>query len=84
MNKPMAPTAGVVILMAALVCNQGVAADLPLFTKGPPSPAAPGRFWAEMKYLAWTVTGDKLPPLVGHADSAGRLAWRSRHDGAVR
>jgi hypothetical protein len=74
MNKPMAPTAGVVILIATLVCDQAVAADLPLFTKRPPSPAAPGRFWAEMEYLAWTVTGDKLPPLVTTSPSGTPIA----------
>ena len=38
---------------------------MPLITKAPPpEPADPGQFWVGMEYLAWSVTGDKLPPLV--------------------
>ena len=39
-----------------------VAADLPAVTKAPPPDS--GRLWVEFDYLAWTVKGDKLPPLV--------------------
>jgi hypothetical protein len=38
------------------------AADLPL--KAPPKPVDFNPFWAEVDYLAWSVTGDKLPALV--------------------
>src|SRR5260370_18514070 len=30
----------------------------------PPAPADAGQFWVEMEYLAWSVKGDRLPPLV--------------------
>ena len=32
--------------------------------KAPPKPADFNPFWAEADYLAWSVTGDKLPALV--------------------
>lgn len=60
-----------IILVAAGGGNSSVAADLPLATKAPP-PAA-GRFWAEIDYLAWTVKGDKLPPLVTSSPSGTPL-----------
>jgi hypothetical protein len=53
---------GSAILVAAFGCNLAIAADLPVVTKAPPPD--PGRFWVEFDYLAWTVKGDKLPPLV--------------------
>jgi hypothetical protein len=51
-----------VVLGLAGAVPPASAADVPLATKAPP-PAA-GQFWAEVDYLAWTVKGDKLPPLV--------------------
>jgi len=53
-------------LLAALPVAGGTAAaaDLPI-TKAPPPVADPGSlFWAEIDYLAWTVKGDRPPPLV--------------------
>jgi hypothetical protein len=48
---------------AAVALSGGaLAADLPL--KAPPKPADFNPFWAEADYLAWSVTGDKLPALV--------------------
>jgi hypothetical protein len=51
-----------IILGLAGTSHSAVAADVPLATKAP-APAA-GQFWAEVDYLAWSVKGDKLPPLV--------------------
>jgi Putative beta barrel porin-7 (BBP7) len=51
------------ILTAALFDESARAADLP-FLKAPPSPPSVGAFWIELEYLAWTVKGDHLPPLV--------------------
>jgi Putative beta barrel porin-7 (BBP7) len=43
--------------------GQAAAADLPI--KAPPKiPDSGNLFWAELDYLAWTVKGDRLPPLV--------------------
>jgi hypothetical protein len=56
---------GVVALIAASVSGSAIAADMPLITKAPqPEPADPGQFWIGMEYLAWSVKGDRLPPLV--------------------
>jgi len=44
-------------------CDPAAAADLPLKAR-PPAPADAGQFWVEMEYLAWSVKGDRLPPLV--------------------
>jgi hypothetical protein len=56
---------GVVALIAVSASGPAVAADLPLITKAPqPEPADPGQFWIGMEYLAWSVKGDRLPPLV--------------------
>ena len=55
------------VAVASLILTAGTAAfaaDLPLVTKAPPPPPSGGSFWAEVDYLAWTVKGDKLPPLV--------------------
>jgi hypothetical protein len=49
--------------LAAISLNSGaLAADLPL--KASPKPVDFNPFWAEAEYLAWSVTGDKLPALV--------------------
>jgi Putative beta barrel porin-7 (BBP7) len=41
------------------------AAELPLPTKAPPPPpAATTPFWVDLEFIEWSVTGDKLPPLV--------------------
>ena len=48
---------------AAIALGGGaLAADLPL--KAPPKAVDFNPFWAEADYLAWSVTGDKLPALV--------------------
>lgn len=54
---------GVAILMAAFFGGAARAADLP-FLKALPAPPPTGAFWIELDYLAWTVKGDHLPPLV--------------------
>jgi hypothetical protein len=51
---------GVALLAAT---RFAVAADLPVKAPPPPPPAG-GLFWAEVDFLAWTVKGDRLPPLV--------------------
>ena len=51
------------VALAAISLNGGaLAADLPL--KAPPKAVDFNPFWAEVDYLAWSVTGDKLPALV--------------------
>jgi putative beta barrel porin BBP7 len=54
---------GLAVLAAMACCDPAAAADLPLKAR-PPAPADAGQFWAEMEYLAWSVKGDRLPPLV--------------------
>src|SRR5258707_15873832 len=54
---------GVAVLAAMACCDPAAAADLPLKAR-PPAPADAGQFWVEMEYLAWSVKGDRLPPLV--------------------
>src|SRR5258707_8975961 len=54
---------GVAVLAAMACCDPAAAADLPLKAR-PPAPADAGQFWAEMEYLAWSVKGDRLSPLV--------------------
>jgi Putative beta barrel porin-7 (BBP7) len=62
------PFAGITLIIAIIVLvavgasDSAVAADLPTVTKAPPPD--PGRLWVEFDYLAWTVKGDKLPPLA--------------------
>jgi hypothetical protein len=58
---PVARSAISAAVLAAACCGVAVAADLPLKAR-PPVEASP--FWAEMDYLAWSVKGDRLPPLV--------------------
>ena len=49
--------------IAAISLSGGaLAADLPL--KAPPKAVDFNPFWAEADYLAWSVSGDKLPALV--------------------
>src|SRR5882757_945505 len=50
-------------VLAVACCDPAAAADLPLKAR-PAAPADAGQFWAEMEYLAWSVKGDRLPPLV--------------------
>ncbi|MDI3560918.1 BBP7 family outer membrane beta-barrel protein [Bradyrhizobium sp. Arg816] len=50
------------LALTAIVPDVTSAADLPM--KAPPKPADFNPFWAEADYLAWSVTGDKLPALV--------------------
>jgi hypothetical protein len=55
--------AAVGVAFAAIVLGDGAfAADLPV--KAPPKAVDFNPFWAEAEYLAWSVTGDKLPALV--------------------
>ncbi len=54
---------GLAVLAAVACCDPAAAADLPVKAR-PLAPADAGRFWAEMEYLAWSVKGDRLPPLV--------------------
>jgi hypothetical protein len=62
MNRRLRAVA-VGVAVAAVALSSGVlAADLPL--KAPPKPVDFNPFWAEADYLAWSVTGDKLPALV--------------------
>jgi hypothetical protein len=53
-----------VSIVAALLVEipLAAAADLPL--KAPPAVPPTGFFWAELDALAWSVKGDRLPPLV--------------------
>ncbi|MBR0836033.1 BBP7 family outer membrane beta-barrel protein [Bradyrhizobium manausense] len=61
MNRQSAAAIG--LALAAISLNGGAsAADLPL--KAAPKPVDFNPFWAEVDYLAWSVTGDKLPALV--------------------
>jgi Putative beta barrel porin-7 (BBP7) len=60
---PSAASFAAIILVAAAMCGPATAADLSVINKAPPPPPS-GQFWAEVDYLAWTVKGDKLPPLV--------------------
>ena len=58
----LAVSAGSVIVMVAVASPPVLAADEPPI---PPAPAAQtDRFWVKLDYLAWTVRGDQLPPLL--------------------
>jgi Putative beta barrel porin-7 (BBP7) len=74
----IAPTArigGLAVLAAATGCDLAVAADLPVITKAAPLALAdPDRFWVGMDYLAWSVKGDRLPPLVTTSPAGTPLA----------
>src|SRR5229473_881549 len=66
---------GLAVLATAACCDLAVAADLPLITKAAPlAPADPGQFWVGMDYLAWSVKGDRLPPLVTTSPAGTPLA----------
>lgn len=54
----------VLIMVAAAACYSASAAAAELPTKALPPAAEAGAFWADVDYLEWSVTGDKLPPLV--------------------
>jgi len=56
-----AAAAGVAFAAISL-SGSALAADLRL--KAPPKPVDFNPFWAEADYLAWSVSGDKLPALV--------------------
>lgn len=58
----MLKAASIGVALAVLTTTSSFAADLPL--KAPPKPVEFNPFWAEIDYLAWNVTGDKLPALV--------------------
>ena len=47
------------VLAAALICTGAGAADAQQS-----EPLISGRLWADLDYLIWNVSGDKLPPLV--------------------
>ena len=60
------PMVGITALamLAATACGDlAAAADLPLKARLL-APAEASRFWIGMDYLAWSVKGDRLPPLV--------------------
>lgn len=73
-GRPMNRRAAAVgVAFAALALGGGAfAADLPL--KAPPKAIDVNPFWAEAEYLAWSVTGDKLPALVTTAPVGTPLA----------
>jgi Putative beta barrel porin-7 (BBP7) len=60
----IAAVCGVALLAATpLALRTAAAADLPI--KAPPKiPDSGSLFWAEVDYLAWSVKGDRPPPLV--------------------
>jgi len=49
--------------LAAMALGMAAAADMPIKAP-PPIPDSGNLFWAEVDYLAWTVKGDRPPPLV--------------------
>jgi hypothetical protein len=67
-----AVTIGMALAATALGAASARAADLPL--KAPPKLDHFNPFWAEVDYLAWSVTGDKLPALVTTAPVGTPLA----------
>jgi hypothetical protein len=62
MNRRLRAAAVSAAFAAVALSSSAWAADLPL--KAPPKAADFNPFWAEVDYLAWSVTGDKLPALV--------------------
>ena len=71
----VAPMASIAVLATTACCDPAVAADLPLLTKARPlKPADAGQFWLGMDYLAWSVKGDRLPPLVTTSPAGTPLA----------
>jgi hypothetical protein len=72
---PAARIGGLAVLAATACCDLAVAADLPVITKAAPLALAdPDRFWVGMDYLAWSVKGDRLPPLVTTSPAGTPLA----------
>jgi len=64
---------GLAVLAEVVCCDPAAAADLPLKAR-PLAPADAGQFWVEMEYLAWSVKGDRLPPLVTTSPAGTPLA----------
>jgi hypothetical protein len=62
MNRLLRAASICVALTAIALGSGAFAADLPV--KAQPKPVDFNPFWAEADYLAWSVTGDKLPALV--------------------
>ena len=62
MTRRLGAAAAGVAFAAISLSGSALAADLRL--KAPPKPVDFNPFWAEANYLAWSVSGDKLPALV--------------------
>ncbi|WP_187436960.1 BBP7 family outer membrane beta-barrel protein [Bradyrhizobium rifense] len=62
MTRRMGAAAFGVAFAAVALSGGALAADLPV--KAPPKAVDFNPFWAEADYLAWSVSGDKLPALV--------------------
>ena len=62
MTRRLGAAAAVVAFAAISLSGGALAADLPV--KAPPKAVDFNPFWAEADYLAWSVSGDKLPALV--------------------
>lgn len=62
MTRRLGAAAAGVAFAAISLSGSALAADLRL--KAPPNPVDFNPFWAEADYLAWSVSGDKLPALV--------------------
>lgn len=62
MTRRLGAAAAGVAFAAISLSGSALAADLRL--KAPPKPVDFNPFWAEADYLAWSVSGDKLPALV--------------------
>src|SRR5579862_8929567 len=59
--RSVAPATSAAIFFAVVLRNPVVAAEA---AAQPAATVAPGQFWGEIDYLAWTVKGDALPALV--------------------
>ena len=62
MTRRLGAAAAGVAFAAISLSGSALAADLRL--KAPPKPVDFNPFWAEADYLAWSVSGNKLPALV--------------------
>ena len=62
MTRRLGAVAAGVAIAAISLSGGALAADLPV--KAPPKAVDFNPFWAEADYLAWSVSGDKLPALV--------------------
>jgi hypothetical protein len=61
----IAAVCGVALLaVMPFVGGTAAAADLPITKASPKIPDSGTPFWAEVDYLAWSVKGDRPPPLV--------------------